>query len=236
MSRARTSPNDRTVKRPATSCTSAMAASATRASTPDASAATAAISALDWLNRPGNASRTGARPPVGPRRAGPPRPARPRASPPGSGRAKPQFAQDQPSVRERDAALAGGAAHGIVLPAQAGAHPVHVAGRAGPPHHQRDRRRSPRRACAVRPPAPPASCPAIMRTSFVRSSWSRDRFSSSDGGGRRRREDPRQVDLVGLEDGARAPATRRARRRGPAACSSRSRCSRRRHRSRRAPP
>ena len=42
-----------------------------------------------------------------------------------------------------------------------------------------------------------------MRTSFVRSSWSRDRFSSTTVAAERRRQHPRQVDLVHLEHGTR---------------------------------
>ena len=44
---------------------------------------------------------------------------------------------------------------------------------------------------------------ATMRTSLVRSSWSRDRLSSTTAGGRGRRQHPRQVGLVHLEHGPR---------------------------------
>ena len=113
-----------------------MAARASRASTPHASAATAAINALDWLKRPGSDSRTGAlRPSAHSPRAVPSGRDHERRLRIGAGEAT---ARAGPAaLGERDATLAGGAAHGIVLPAQPGAHPVHVAGRPGPPHHER---------------------------------------------------------------------------------------------------
>ena len=167
----------RTVKRPTTSRTDAMAARAARASTPHAAAATAASKALDWLKRPGSVRRTGGdgRPPS---RPAPRRPAASHEGRLGVGPGEAAARAGPAVVHEGDAALAGGAAHRIVLPAQAGTDPVHV----GAPHHTPRHERVVGFATTwVRGAAASAArqLPATMRTSFVRSSWSRERFSST---------------------------------------------------------
>ena len=168
MSRARTSPNERTVKRPATSSTPSMAARACRASTPDASAATAAINALDWLNRPGNDSRTGAlRPSAHSPRAVPSAAITRVAS--GSGRAKPQLAQDQPpSVNAMRPSQEGQPTASCCQRSPA---PTQCTSRATPaPHTTRGSSALATTWVCGAAASAARQLPAIMRTSLVRSS------------------------------------------------------------------
>ena len=177
-----------------------MAARASRASTPDASAATAAISALDWLKRPGSGAAPGpsSRRPTS-ARAVPSAATTSVAS--GSGRAKPQPAQDQPpSVKAMRPSQDGQPTASCCQRRPA---PTQCTSRAAPAPHTTSGSSAFATTCVCGAAASAArQLPAIMRTSLVRSSWSRERFSKTHGGGRRRGEHARQVHLVGLEHGA----------------------------------
>ena len=191
---------------------------------PQASAATAAIRALDWLNRPGSASRTGALLPSAHSAADRTVRRHHQSVASGAGRAKPQSAHDQPpSVNS-------------MRPSQD-----------GQPTASCCQRRPAATQCTSRAaPAPQTtSGSSALATTWVcgaAASAARQRPGDhahlvgpielvprqvqQDHGGRRcRREHPRQVDLVGLEHGAGACPSRPARPRGRGACSNRSRCS-----------
>ena len=105
------------------------------------------------------------------------------------------------ALAELDPAVAGRAAHGVELPAQSGAHPVHVARDTGPPDHQRVvgirddvgvRRRGERRPPATR--HHPHLVGAVQLVTRQVEQHHDDRP--------RRGEHPREVDLVHLQDGA----------------------------------
>ena len=104
-----------------------------------------------------------------------------------------------PALGEFDAPLTGGAAHGIELPSQARSDPVHVTGHARTPGHERvvrvgdDMGVGRRGQCGA-----PAAC---HHANFVRAVELVPRqVQQHDSDGRGRRQHPREVDLVDLED------------------------------------
>ena len=150
---------------------------------PCASAATAAISALAWLKRPGSASAIGVGAPVGP--------------PPAIGRSRHRLAASAGRrVRPAGSRTPVRSAHRAVVGegdparrttgtrphrgASPGRHRPSAPGRAAPAPHTTSGSSALATTVVCGAAASAArQRPATMRTSLVRSSWSRDRFSST---------------------------------------------------------
>ncbi len=149
----------------------------------EASAATAAISALAWLNRPGSASSDRERSARPPRRAvavpiG--RHAERRLGA-GAGEAAPGHAGPRAVVRRSRCGLRrrGSPRHRA---ASAGPAPTQCTSRAAPAPHTTSGSSALATTCVCGAAASAArQRPATMRTSLVRSSWSRERFKQDDG-------------------------------------------------------